>query len=232
MEGVPFLIAVYIFYKLIGLSVLYIRYKRSNYKAASGNSFASIVFNKGYKGEFLIFKVLEKLPGYKKILANLYVPKTDGATTEIDLVLVNSAGIYVIESKNLNGFLSGHEKEVMWTQNFDHRKKLKFYNPIMQNQGHINALEGILGKGKQKLCSCIVFGSQSCFKRVFVKSSDIIMVNRKRLSNRLAKDLLNRPRIFSKSEIDKIGGILETYAHADKKTKREHIRLLKKQFPA
>jgi len=140
MEGVPFLIAVYIFYKLFGLSVLYIRYKCSDYGAASGNSFASIMFNKGCKGEFLIFRILEKLPGYKKILANLYIPKTDGSTTEIDLVLVNSTGIYVIESKNLNGVIGGHEKEIMWTQSFGGGKKYKFYNPLLQNQGHISAV--------------------------------------------------------------------------------------------
>jgi len=190
------------------------------------------MFNKGCKGEFLIFKALEKLPGYKKILANLYVPKTDGSTTEIDLVLVNSTGIYVIESKNLNGVISGHEKEIMWTQSFGGGRKYKFYNPFLQNLGHINALKRILGKERQGLFSCIVFGSQSCFNKVLTSSSDAIITNRGNLRNRLTKELQNRPKVFSKAEIDETGAILEKYAHADKATKQMHRKLLKKQFPA
>lgn len=65
--------------------IRYIRYKGSGYKAASGNSFFKTVFDKGNYGEFLTYNKLEKLNGYHKLMTNLYIPKTDGSTTEIDL---------------------------------------------------------------------------------------------------------------------------------------------------
>ncbi|MDI3478424.1 MAG: hypothetical protein PWQ59_1949, partial [Thermoanaerobacterium sp.] len=50
------------------------------------------LFDKGNYGEFLTFSYLERLPEYKRLLTNIYVPKEDGTTTEIDLVMIEETG--------------------------------------------------------------------------------------------------------------------------------------------
>ena len=98
----------------------YIAYKRSDYRNASGNSFWAVVLNRGNYGEFLTFSYLEKLDGYHKLLTNLYIPKQDGSTTEIDLIMISETGIYVFESKNYSGWIFGDEKNIreLMTVNF------------------------------------------------------------------------------------------------------------------
>jgi len=92
-------------------------------------------------------------------------------------------------------------------------------------------LKRILGKERRELVSCVVFGSQSHFNKALTSSLDAIITNRGNLRNRLTKGLRNKPKVFSKAEIDEIGAILEKYAHADKVTKQMHRKLLTKQFP-
>jgi len=68
-------------------------FKKSKYKDASGNSFFNTRFNSGNYGEYLIFEKLETLPGHNRLLANVYVPKDDGTTSEIDVIMVAQNGI-------------------------------------------------------------------------------------------------------------------------------------------
>ena len=44
-----------------------------------------------------------------KILRNIYIPKEDGSTAEIDVVYITTKGLFVIESKNFSGYIFGNE---------------------------------------------------------------------------------------------------------------------------
>lgn len=60
----------------------------------------------GRRGEKLTEKELNlvKLFGRNgKVLRNIYVPKQNGETSEIDVVFITQKGIFVIESKNCSG---------------------------------------------------------------------------------------------------------------------------------
>jgi hypothetical protein len=85
-------------------------YDKSNYKKESGNKFFGVMMDKGKYGEYLSFNILEKINGASRILTNVYLPKGNGETTEIDLVYIHETGIYVLESKNYSGWIFGDEK--------------------------------------------------------------------------------------------------------------------------
>lgn len=95
---------------------------------------------KGKVGEELIEGILEKLNKkvYGKILKNVYIPKNESESSEIDVVYITTKGIFVIESKNLSGWIFGKEKDQYWTSSLPAGKgksiKNKFYNPIKQNE--------------------------------------------------------------------------------------------------
>ena len=113
---------------------IYLKYRKSSYKDASGNSFLQILFDKGNYGEFLIFSRLEKLERHHRLLTNIYLPKSDGSTTEIDILMIAETGIYVFESKNYSGWIFGDEKGRNWTQVLENKQKNHFYNPVWQNK--------------------------------------------------------------------------------------------------
>lgn len=55
-------------------------------------------------------------------------------------MVVSPYGIFVIETKNYNGEIKGARGDNQWSVS----NRFKMYNPIMQNYGHIKALEALL----------------------------------------------------------------------------------------
>lgn len=50
-----------------------------------------------------------------KILRNIYLPKENGETAEIDVIYITKKGIFIFESKNYSGWIFGDEKSRYWT---------------------------------------------------------------------------------------------------------------------
>ena len=89
----------------------------------------------GKRGEKLTERELKlvKLFGRKgKTLRNVYIPKDNGETSEIDVIYITQKGIFVFESKNYSGWIFGDEKGQYWTAMLPNRQKNRFYNPVMK----------------------------------------------------------------------------------------------------
>jgi hypothetical protein len=205
----------------------YIRYRGSNYKAASGNNFIKSVFNRGNYGEFLTFSYLEKLDGNHKLMTNLYIPKGDGTTTELDLIMISNTGIYVFESKNYSGWIFGDEKNKNWTQTLQNKQKNKFYNPIWQNKGHISALKSVVGMDEKTFKSYIIFSERCTLKKINVTSPDVKVIKRNALLKTIKVDIGNLPQLLTDQQINDIYFNLSKYALADLQTKKDHIEAIK-----
>ena len=89
----------------------------------------------------LIIKMLRNGIHPKAIFHDLYVQRKNGFYSQIDLVVATPQGLVVIEVKDYSGWIFGNERQKYWTQllNFG-KEKYRFYNPILQNEGHIKAL--------------------------------------------------------------------------------------------
>jgi hypothetical protein len=70
--------------------------------------------------------------------------QTSNGTTQIDHIIVSKFGIFVIEAKNMDGWIFGDEKSAQWTQSL-YGKKYRFQNPLHQNYRHTKALQEFLG---------------------------------------------------------------------------------------
>ncbi|NLJ18314.1 nuclease-related domain-containing protein [Globicatella sulfidifaciens] len=221
-----------LFYFLLTFGVImlprYIKYKGSAYKIASGNSFIKTVFDKGNYGEFLTFNKLEKLKGHNKLMTNLYTPKEDGSTTEVDLIMISETGIYVFESKNYSGWIFGDENQKNWTQTLQNKQKNKFFNPIWQNNGHISALKSAVGIDDENLYkSYIIFSERCTLKKVNVTSKNIKVIKRNSFLKHIKRDLLESEKILNIEQIDGIYEKLGKYCLADDKLKQAHIDEIK-----
>jgi restriction system protein len=119
---------------------------------------------KGVMGEFIV-NVAAKLMLDKNeyhLIKNVTLPTEDGST-QIDHVIVSKYGIFVIETKNMKGWIFGSPSQSTWTQKiFKHTSK--FQNPLHQNYKHVKTLESLLGLNDQQIHSLIVFVGDSTFK--------------------------------------------------------------------
>lgn len=89
----------------------------------------------------LVIRMLKKGVHPKAIFHDLYLQKKNGEYSQVDIVVATPQGLVSIEVKDYSGWLFGNEKQMYWTQVLNYgREKYRFYNPIMQNEGHIRAL--------------------------------------------------------------------------------------------
>lgn len=119
---------------------------------------------KGYIGECLVRLAARFLLDKKRYhaLHNLILPVPDG-TTQIDHVFVSVYGIFVLETKNMKGWIFGNEKQAQWTQKI-YRKTFTFQNPLRQNYKHVKAIERVLNVPIETIHSVITFVGDSTFK--------------------------------------------------------------------
>lgn len=119
---------------------------------------------KGYCGELWV-RLSARLfldPSVYRAFHNVTLPTDDGST-QIDHLFVSQYGVFVVETKNMSGWIFGDEKQAIWTQKL-YRRSYKFQNPLRQNYKHIKALESALGIPDSVCHSVIVFVGNSRFK--------------------------------------------------------------------
>ncbi len=189
---------------------------------------------KGQYGENKIYDVLEKVEGYKAILPNCYLPKSNGETTEVDLILLHESGIYVFESKNYSGWIFGNENQKYWTQSFSDRKggtkKYKFYNPIWQNDTHIEALQDVLENKTINIYSYVVFGNDCDLVDVRISESNYYVVQRRELLRSISENAEYHGRLLSNEAIDEIYTILLPHTEISQAEREAHIQNIHKKY--
>lgn len=102
---------------------------------------------RGKKGEKIVanslrFWVEKKNKNY--VYNDLTLPTLSGDTTQIDHLVLSVKGIFVIETKYLNGKILGDVDKQHWIHTNHLKQDNQIYNPLMQNNGHIKHLAQIL----------------------------------------------------------------------------------------
>ena len=82
----------------------------------------------GKAGEYHVKNELKKLPNEKYLVLNDLMIESNNMTYQIDHIVVSAFGIFVIETKQYNGYIVGSEYDKKWKQN----NKFYINNPIHQ----------------------------------------------------------------------------------------------------
>ncbi|MDA2269250.1 nuclease-related domain-containing protein [Bacillus cereus] len=181
---------------------------------------------KGKAGEKLVKRILSKLdPKSYFVLHNVTVYTEYGDTTQIDHIVIAETGVFVIETKNYEGWIYGSEKAARWTQGI-FRKKSSFQNPFRQNYKHIKAIEWVMEQ--QLPCiSIAAFHPKCSLKRVNVSSKDkhVLYYN----------DLKKCIESYTDLQItnDEVNHIYQTMLRAnitDKGIEKKHVKYLQNKF--
>lgn len=184
----------------------------------------------GKRGEKLTERELKlvKLFGRKgRTLRNVYIPKDNGETSEIDVVYITQKGIFVFESKNYSGWIFGDERGQYWTAMLPNRQKNRFYNPIKQNRTHIKWLQKYVGEDVP-LFSIIVFSERCELKKVEVESTEIKVIKRDR-TYAAVRDIWDKHE-DAVDDVDAIYEKLKPLTNVDAAVKAAHIADIEKKY--
>jgi len=181
---------------------------------------------KGKLGEIQInntLKDLMKKPGYE-LLKNITL-KTPTGTTQIDHIVISRFGVFVIETKNLQGWIFGKENQKQWTQKI-YRSNYKFQNPLHQNYKHQKSLEELLGIDIAKTFSIVVFTNSSEFKTPMPEN----VLQAKHLIQYIQS---KKTEVFTAQECETMKTAIETgKSPSHLLTDIKHVHSLKKKYSA
>ena len=190
---------------------------------------------KGFAGEMLVHisaKIHLNKDKYH-VLRNLTLPTADG-TTQIDHIIVSEYGVFVIETKNMKGWIFGGERQKMWTQKI-FKCTNKFQNPLHQNYKHIKTLTSMLELTEQQIFSIVVFVGTSTFKTEmpdnvingpglikYIKSKNqqvILSTDVPMILSRIESERLVPSRETTKAHINHVKEIIEEKQNSDSSPK-------------
>ncbi|NLO09111.1 MAG: NERD domain-containing protein [Clostridiales bacterium] len=174
---------------------------------------------KGYFGERVVATMLSGLPiDQYKILNNIML-RTEYGTTQIDHIVVSVYGIFVIETKNYKGWITGNEYADQWTKNM-YGKKYRFRNPLKQNYAHVKALVATLDIPEDKFIPIVVFSINSDIK---VKTSKPVVY-----TGQLGRTIKSYSDIkFTEHELDGIVTKIRLANVTNKDAKKEHVNQIR-----
>ena len=121
---------------------------------------------KGKMGEFLV-NVVTKVSLDKHqyhLIKDVTLATEEGGTTQIDHIVVSPYGVFVVETKNMQGWIFGGEFQKHWKQQLNKHAKYSFQNPLYQNHKHVKTLQNLLNLSDEQIHSVVVFIGTSEFK--------------------------------------------------------------------
>jgi hypothetical protein len=179
-------------------------------------------------GEDLMRKYLSDsftAPDYH-LINNITLRVEDG-TTQVDRILVSNYGVFVIETKDYNGWIFGNQKHSTWTQVI-FNIKYKFQNPIHQNYKHVRAVQSLLDFLPTKaVFSVVVFTGDAEFKTdipegvftldtidEYLQSKKIELLSQNRMQFCVGRLETNRLALTHQTDIEHIQNLKRRYNNA------------------
>lgn len=211
-------------------------YEESLYYALTKHPFLDVIHHKGMMGEYLCYEALMEFERDSIFLFNVYLPKKNDDLIEIDMILITKYGIFVIESKNYAGILSGNDEDEQWNQLLPSKDLVMqnhlFYNPIHQNDYHLEILRQVIEKRIGRYYnyhSIIAFSDRCNTEGITYKKGEAVTVCqykdlRKCVSDAIMDAKLKGVKRMSDTEMDFIYEVLEPYTRDELAKQYAHIR--------
>ena len=201
---------------------------------------------KGMYGEFLVKRQLNKLAIRFNGLAyhNLMFGEGD-YSTQLDNLLITSKGVYVIEVKNYAGRIYGNQYQDQWQQTIKyvntrrgrrgrmytktHIEKNPLFNPIKQNQIHVNAIKrNILSIQGLPIYNMVVFTNQTDLTNIEMKDDSSYVMNRRHL-NRFVKTFEQKLSSYP-IELMRVDAEIKSKNTYSKVNLQNHIQKIKNKY--
>ncbi len=168
----------------------------------------------GVSGEASIQKIISRLPnnyfGYKNLRISF-----KGRESELDMVVVGPTGVFIVETKNMRGYIHGNYDSRHWVQQKIGRGgtpySKKFYSPIKQVGTHTYCLANFLrANGIRTHISPTVYFS-NCEATVEINAGGEIPIFAAGDigDSKLIKYIKKQDAVLSASDIRKITAFLE-----------------------
>jgi len=181
---------------------------------------------KGIEAEEKITRILERIYPKDNIIHDSYFRDDELVTTQVDVIAIDITGIYIIESKAYSSIIKGKTDEKTWVQLFSGKKYQKFYNPIIQNNRHVQAIKNNLKEFNvpdNAFKSYIVFDNNCKLEVEYDKNCIANVIQQRELFYTILEDRDMTKQILKQEQVEDIVRRLRAHANVDEKMKMNHI---------
>lgn len=148
---------------------------------------------------------------------DIYIPTFNG-TAQIDSLIISPYGIFIVETKNMKGWIFGDEHSTQWTQSI-FGKKYRFQNPLRQTYRQKKALSAYLSVDEALINTVVYFNGDCEFKTVL--PANVINHGLGRYIKRFSYVVLEQDKI------DALVNVIEQHEKQCTTTNRQHVKALR-----
>ena len=173
----------------------------------------------GWFGEHWAKEALDQLDKKKYIVLNDIMLAVNGKTYQIDHIVLSKYGIFVIETKQYNGYITGSKYDNKWVRHLKGNKTIYYQNPIKQNYGHVKAICEFLNISENKVFNIVCITSKN-IKLNIRDDGEVIRnydINKKITSYK--EEIINN--------VDELKDKIVTNNIVDKDVRKDHIERIK-----
>jgi len=174
----------------------------------------------GRESEQRIDALLRKNFSDSAVMSGVFLPylrSKEGKHAEIDHIVINRSGVWVIEVKSHNGYIRNPDERTWWQTYND--KKISFYNAIWQNNTHTKIVSEILkseGQYNVPVHSVVCFTS----RRATFSHKYPNLVTGDGLVPYLRRN--GKKNAITTSQVGRVRQIIKNHAAKDRGTARRH----------
>lgn len=150
---------------------------------------------------------------------DVIIPSRNG-TTQIDHILVSPFGIFIVETKNRNGWIFGSENQARWTQTV-YGKKHGFQNPLRQTYRQKKILSEFLSINENVIHTVVYFVGDCKFKTPL--PANVIKSGLSRYIRRFQEPALGPDVVL------RVTNTLENHLSVSSLNRRDHVRSLRER---
>ncbi len=173
----------------------------------------------GWFGEHWAKEALDQLDKDKYTVLNDIMLAVNGKTYQIDHIVLSKYGIFVIETKQYNGYITGSKYDNKWVRHFKGNETMYYPNPIKQNYGHVKAVCDFLNISERQVFNLVCF------------TSDKVKLNVKHDGEVVRNYDINKTIMSYKKEIidnvDELKEKIVTNNIVDKDIRKRHVEKIK-----
>ena len=167
-------------------------------------------YKSGIQGEATTAGIVRGLPDEYFGIQNMQI-RYDGQSSELDMVVVGPTGVFIIETKNLNGTIVGNYDTTHWTQRKVGQQgtpySKNFYSPVKQVGTHVYRLAHLLRDSGIRVTveSLVYFSNPDTVVQLVGTPARIPVFSA--LGNgesEIRRYLMNRPVVLSQQQISQI----------------------------
>lgn len=142
------------------------------------------------------------------ILHDVSIPGRKRKPTQIDFILLDETGIYVIEAKGYSGEVTGDDTDIYWKKTFIKENGIKYekqvLNPLVQNAGHVKYIKRLIDNPNINVFSIVVMSEKCDSSSIHHRQKDSFMFHLKEFAAGI-EDLMETSDIcLSDSQLEEL----------------------------